>query len=196
MTTTAYHRRPRVPVPAQPTGTVVIRTPPPAELSGRWALRLLQVAAPIAGAGTGVVVALAYRQSLALLLVMTAAVGVGVLVSAVTAGSQALAGRRRRLAARRRYPDYLAAEEASLDALMAAQEQRESLLFPTAGELLGLARERERVFECRPEVVVRGDPVAARGVARSLGSQLSVFHPPNDLGIAVLTENIATARAR
>jgi S-DNA-T family DNA segregation ATPase FtsK/SpoIIIE len=236
---------------------VVIRTPSPVLPSSGRTLRVLQVLAPIAGAGSGLVFAIAYRQTLALLIVMGAAIGVGVLVAVVTAIAQALAGRRQRLDSRRRYLDYLAAEERALRALIATQDEREALLFPDAEGLLELAQRRERVFERRPRdpdwlevragsgalppavrvvlqevdplgpepepallaaaealverhrtrerapvvvrlreagtLVLRGPPGTVRGVARSLVTQAAVFHPPAELGIAVLTEDGRTA---
>ncbi len=257
MSALPYHRRPRVPVPPLPTATVVIRTPPPVLPSSGRTLRVLQVLAPIAGAGTGLVFAIAYGQTLALLIVMGAAIGVGMLVAVVTAIAQALAGRSQRLDSRRRYLDYLAAEERAIRALIATQNEREALLFPDAEGLLELAQRRERVFERRPgdpdwlevragsgalppavrvalqevdplgpepepvllaaaealverhrtrerapvvvrlreagTLVLRGPPATVRGVARSLVTQAAVFHPPADLGIAVLTEDDRTA---
>ena len=153
MSTIAYHRRPRAPIPPLPSRAVVIRTPPPPAVSGGRALRVFQVMAPIAGAGTGLVVALAYRQTGALLAVMGAAIGIGVLVSTGTALGQAVAGRTQRLDGRRRYLDYLAAEERAISSLIATQEQRDALLLPDEAGLTELVRRRERVYERRP-----GDP--------------------------------------
>jgi len=153
MSTIAYHRRPRAPIPPLPSRAVVIRTPPPPAVSGGRALRVFQVMAPIAGAGTGLVVALAYRQTGALLAVMGAAIGIGVLVSTGTALGQAVAGRTQRLDGRRRYLDYLAAAERAISSLIATQEQRDALLLPDEAGLTELVRRRERVYERRP-----GDP--------------------------------------
>lgn len=153
MSTIAYHRRPRAPIPPLPSEAVVIRTPPPAAASGVRSLRTLQLIAPIAGAGTGLAVALAYRQTGALLAVTGAAVGIGVLVSTGTALSQTLAGRAERRGRRRRYLDYLAAQEGAISALIATQQEREALLLPDEAGLAALVRQRERIYERRP-----GDP--------------------------------------
>jgi S-DNA-T family DNA segregation ATPase FtsK/SpoIIIE len=259
MSTIAYHRRPRAPIPPLPSEAVVIRTPPPAAASGVRSLRTLQLIAPIAGAGTGLAVALAYRQTGALLAVTGAAVGIGVLVSTGTALSQTLAGRAERRGRRRRYLDYLAAQEGAISALIATQREREALLLPDEAGLAALVRQRERIYERRPgdpdwlevragagslppavrvtleeidplgpapdpellaaaralvgrfqsrvgaplplslldagTLVLRGPPLLTRGVARSLAVQAAVFHPPADLGIAILTGDATAAEA-
>ncbi len=150
MTSVAYHRRPRVPVTVSPTETLLLRTPPVQPVSRSRTLRLLQLGAPIAGAGTGLVFLISYRQSPLLLIAMGAAIGVGVLVSAATAVAQALADRGQRRGTRSRYLDYLAAEEARIRDAVASQEAGEALVHPDEDGLLGLASARVRVFERRP----------------------------------------------
>ncbi len=153
MTSVAYHRRPRVPVPVVPTEAVLIRTPPVEQVSRGRTLRLLQLGAPIAGAGTGLVLLIAYHQSPLLLIAMGVAIGVGVVVSAATAIAQTLADRGQRRSMRSRYLEYLAAEEERIRVAVASQEAGEALVHPDEDGLIGLASARERVFERQP-----GDP--------------------------------------
>jgi hypothetical protein len=76
MSTIAYHRGPRPAPPEVRTEQVVVRTPPPVEDGGRL-LRVLQIVAPLAAAGTGVVFLFAYRgQGSVLLIAMGAAIGI------------------------------------------------------------------------------------------------------------------------
>jgi len=76
----------------------------------------------------------------------------------------------------------------------------EPALLDAARALVGRHQARERapvVIGLRDAgtLVVRGLPGDARGVARSLVTQAAVFHPPDDLGIAVLAEDEPTAQA-
>ena len=150
MTSVAYHRRPRVPVPAFTTETLLIRTPPAEQVSRSRTLRLLQLGAPIAGAGTGLMFLIGYHQSPLLLIAMGAAIGVGVVVPAAMAIAQTLADRGQQRSMRSRYLDYLAAEEARIRVAVASQETGESLVHPDEDGLIGLASARERVFERQP----------------------------------------------
>ncbi|MBV8527089.1 MAG: type VII secretion protein EccCa [Candidatus Dormibacteraeota bacterium] len=150
MTTIAYHRGPRPAPPEVPRNPVVVRTPPPIEESGKL-LRVLQVAAPIAGAGTGLVFILAYRQQGSLLFIaMGAAIGIGVLVGLLTAVVQSRITARKRRRAQQRYLEYLDAVRQHLDSLNDLQRRYEAAVFPAHDELLQRARERRRLFERRP----------------------------------------------
>lgn len=150
MTAIAYHRGPRPAPPEVPNDPVVVRTPPPAEDTGRL-LQMLQVVAPLAAAGTGLVFILAYRQQGSVLLIaMGAAIGIGVLVGVLTAVLQRRATARQRRRATQRYGDYLDSVRALLDSLLELQRRREDVIFPEREELLRRSRERRRLFERRP----------------------------------------------
>jgi S-DNA-T family DNA segregation ATPase FtsK/SpoIIIE len=75
-------------------------------------------------------------------------------------------------------PDLLAAGQSLVDRFQAREHAPVPVPLRDAGTL-----------------VLRGLPAVARGVARSLVLQAAVFHPPDDLGIAVLTEDATTAQA-
>ena len=150
MTTIAYHRGPRPAPPEVPRDPVVVRTPAPLEDSGRL-LRILQVVAPLAAAGTGLVFILAYRQQGSLLLIaMGAAIGVGVLVGVLTAVVQSRVSARRRRRAKQRYFGYLDSVRQHLDALLELQLRHEADVVPEHRELVSRAREHRRLFERRP----------------------------------------------
>src|SRR5215471_8860221 len=126
MTTLAYHRGPRPAPPEVPSDAVVVRTPPPLEDSSKL-LRALQIAAPVAAAGTGLVFILAYRQQGSLLFIaMGAAIGIGVAVALLTAVVQARVNGRRRKRARERYLAYLAGVQQQLDSILGLQRRREA----------------------------------------------------------------------
>lgn len=150
MTTIAYHRGPRPAPPEVPRDPVVVRTPPPIEDSGR-VLRILQVVAPLAAAGTGLVFILAYRQQGSLLLIaMGAAIGIGVLVGVLTAVLQSRATARKRRRSQQRYREYLDAVRQQLDSLLDLQRRRDASMFPERDELIRRSRDRRRLFERRP----------------------------------------------
>ena len=150
MSTIAYHRGPRPTPPEVPRDPVVVRTPPPVEESGRL-LRILQVVAPLAAAGTGLVFILAYRQQGSLLFIaMGAAIGIGVLVGVLTAVVQSRVTARKRRRAQQRYRDYLDSVRQHLDSLLDLQRRHEAAVLPEREELVRRALERQRLFERRP----------------------------------------------
>ncbi|HEX6538456.1 MAG TPA: type VII secretion protein EccCa [Candidatus Dormibacteraeota bacterium] len=153
MSTIVYHRGPR-PAPLEvPTEAVVVRTPPPLEDSGRL-LRVLQIVAPIAAAGTGLVFILAYRsQGSVLFIAMGAAIGIGVVVATLTAVVQSRVNARRRQRAQHRYLEYLDSVEQHLAVLLEMQLDREASVVPDRHELRRRADERQRLFERRPDDV-------------------------------------------
>ena len=150
MTTIAYHRGPRPAVPEVPRDPVIVRTPPPLEDTGRL-LRILQVVAPLAAAGTGLVFIVAYRQQGSLpFIAMGAAIGIGVLVGVLTAVVQSRVATRRRRRAQQRYLEYLDSVRHRLDSLLHLQHRHEAAVVPEREELLRRVRERQRLFEGRP----------------------------------------------
>lgn len=150
MTTIAYHRGPRLAPPEVPREPVVVRSPPPIEESGRL-LRILQVVAPLAAAGTGLVFILAYRQQGSVLFIaMGAAIGIGVLVGVLTAVVQSRVTARRRRRGRTRYLEYLDSVRQHLDSLLDLQRRHDAAVFPEREELVRRSREHQRLFERRP----------------------------------------------
>lgn len=148
MTTIAYHRGPRAPLPPPPVEPVVVRLPPAVDDAGRF-LRIVQVLAPIAGVSTGIVFVLLYRSNALLVIAMAVAVGVAVLVAILSAVAQSRAGRRQRRGAARRYLNYLNATRAVIDEIFDAQAQREAVLHAPEEDLIDQAVSRRRLFERR-----------------------------------------------
>ena len=150
MSTIAYHRGPRLSPADVPRDPVVVRTPPPLEEQGRL-LRVLQIVAPVAAAGTGLVFILAYRQQGSILFIaMGAAIAIGVLVAVLTAVVQSRVTAKRRRRSQQRYMQYLDSVRQRLEALLDLQRRHEATVLPAGAELLRRAGERERLFERRP----------------------------------------------
>jgi S-DNA-T family DNA segregation ATPase FtsK/SpoIIIE len=147
-------------------------------------LQALQLAAPLAGAVTGLAFLAAYRESPLLMVAMAASVGAGLAVSAGSTVVRWTSGRGLRRAAARRYLEYLAVQEATASSVVSARARWEARAHPGHAELLEIARLRRRVWEREPgdgdwlEVRLgRGSPVGSGALVLEATDPLA---PPPD----------------